>query len=99
MEPHPTVTELAQRHREQYTPKITNRIEVFRSCPNKLIPYALYLHSPSTTLAFYWALLHKWSDGEGSPIPGQTYPTTSVMGVPRVVKPFRTATRTWNSAT
>ena len=45
------------------------------------------------------ALLHKWSDGGGSPIPGQTYPTTSVRGVPRAVKPFRTATRTWNSAT
>lgn len=45
------------------------------------------------------ALLHKWSDGGGSPIPGPTYPTASVMGVPSAVKPFRTATRTWNSAT
>jgi hypothetical protein len=45
------------------------------------------------------ALLHKSGDGQGSPFPGQTYPATSVMGVPSAVKPFRTATRTWNSAT
>lgn len=34
-----------------------------------------------------------------SPFPGQTYPATSVMGVPRAVNPLRTAIRTWNSAT
>jgi hypothetical protein len=45
------------------------------------------------------ALLHKSCDGRASPFPGQAYPATSVMGVPRAVKPFRTATRTWNSAT
>ena len=45
------------------------------------------------------ALLHKSVDGGGSPIPGRTYPTASVTGVPSAVKPFRTATRTWNSAT
>ena len=45
------------------------------------------------------ALLHKSSDDRGSPFPGQTYPTTSVTGMPSAVKPFRTATRTWNSAT
>ena len=45
------------------------------------------------------ALLHKWSDGRGSPFPGQTHPTASVTGMPSAVKPFRTATRTWNSAT
>lgn len=45
------------------------------------------------------ALLHKSPDGRSSPFPGQTYPTTSVTGMPRAVKPFRTATLTWNSAT
>lgn len=45
------------------------------------------------------ALLHKSGDGRASPFPGQTYPATSVTGVPSAVKPFRTATRTWNSAT
>ena len=46
-----------------------------------------------------WALLHKLGDGRASPFPGQTYPATSVTGVPSAVKPFRTATRSWNSAT
>ena len=45
------------------------------------------------------ALLHKSADGRNAPIPGQAYPTTVVTGVPSAVKPFRTATRTWNSAT
>jgi len=45
------------------------------------------------------ALLHKSADGRGSPFLEQTYPTVSVMGVPSAVKPFRTATRIWNSAT
>ena len=43
--------------------------------------------------------MHKSGDGRASPFPGQTYPATSVTGVPSAVKPFRTATRTWNSAT
>ena len=46
-----------------------------------------------------WALLHKSLDGRGSPFPGQTHPTTSVIGVPSAVKPFSTAMRIWNSAT
>ena len=45
------------------------------------------------------ALLHKSDDRRTSPFPGQTYPTVSVTGMPRAVKPFRMATRTWNSAT
>jgi hypothetical protein len=45
------------------------------------------------------ALLHKSAEGRSSPFPGQAYPATSVTGVPRAVKPFRTAIRTWNSAT
>ncbi|SDF36713.1 hypothetical protein PUH89_15030 [Rhodobacter capsulatus] len=45
------------------------------------------------------ALLHKPAAERTSPFPGQTYPATSVMGVPRAVKPLRTATRIWNSAT
>lgn len=45
------------------------------------------------------ALLHKSAEGRSSPFLGQTYPATSVTGVPSAVKPFRTATRTWNSAT
>jgi hypothetical protein len=40
------------------------------------------------------ALLHKWPDGQGFPFPGQTYPTVSVTGMARAVKPFRAATRT-----
>ncbi|WP_167384033.1 hypothetical protein [Cereibacter sphaeroides] len=50
-----------------------------------------------------WALaktlLHKSTDDRHAPFPGHTHPVTSVMGVPSAVKPFRTATRTWNSAT
>jgi hypothetical protein len=45
------------------------------------------------------ALLRKSPDGRGSPFPGQTHPTASVTGMPSAVKPFSTATRTWNSAT
>lgn len=44
-------------------------------------------------------LLHKSADGRVSPCPGQSHPTASVTGMPSAVKPFRTATRTWNSAT
>ena len=47
----------------------------------------------------YTNLLDESPECWTSPIPGQTYPTTSVMGVPSAVKPFSTATRTWNSAT
>ena len=45
------------------------------------------------------ALLHKSAAERTSPFPGQTYPATSVVGVPRAVKPLRTATRIWTSAT
>lgn len=45
------------------------------------------------------ALLHKSVEGRTPPFPGQTYPASSVMGVPSAVKLFRTATLTWNSAT
>ena len=45
------------------------------------------------------ALLHKSADGRTAPSPRRTYPATFVTGMPRAVKPFRTATRTWNSAT
>lgn len=45
------------------------------------------------------ALLHKSGDVLTSPFPGQTYLETSVRGVPSAVNRFRTATRTWNSAT
>ena len=45
------------------------------------------------------ALLHKSPECQSSPFPGRTYPLASVTGVPSAVKPFRTATRTWNSAT
>ena len=64
----------------------------------------IHLHGiqAQAILPYDWrrpALLHKSSDGRSSPFPRQTYPTTSVTGMPRAVKPFRTATRTWNSAT
>ena len=45
------------------------------------------------------ALLHKSGDRRIFPFPGQTHPTASVTGIPSAVKPFRTATRIWNSAT
>ena len=45
------------------------------------------------------ALLHKSAECQSFPFPRQTYPVTSVMGVPIAVKPFKMATRTWNSAT
>ena len=47
----------------------------------------------------WMALLHKLAESQSFPFARQTYPVTSVIGVPRAVKPFRTATRTWNSAT
>jgi hypothetical protein len=53
----------------------------------------------ATGVAGCTALLHKSAGGRSFPIPGQTYPVTSVMGVPRAVKPLSTATLTWNSAT
>ena len=43
--------------------------------------------------------MHKSADGRIFPSPGQTHPTASVTGMPSAVKPFRTATRTWNSDT
>ena len=43
------------------------------------------------------ALLRKSPDGRGSPFPERTHPTASVTGMPSAVKPFSTATRTWNS--
>jgi hypothetical protein len=43
--------------------------------------------------------MHKSAEGRSSPFLRQTYPATSVTGVPSAVKPFRTETRTWNSAT
>ena len=48
---------------------------------------------------FAEALLCKSADGRTAPSPGQTYPMTFVTGMPSAVKPFNTATRTWNSAT
>ncbi|WP_236016625.1 metallophosphoesterase [Salipiger abyssi] len=44
-------------------------------------------------------LLYKSGDGRGSPFPRRTYPTASVTGMPSAVYPFRTAMRTWSSAT
>ena len=41
----------------------------------------------------YEALLHKLAEGQSFPFARQTYPVTSVIGVPRAVNPFRTATR------
>lgn len=46
------------------------------------------------TEPFNWALLHKSAYEQTFPFPGQTYPVTSVVGVPSAVKPLRTATRT-----
>jgi hypothetical protein len=43
-------------------------------------------------------LLHKSGFLRTSPFPDE-HPTVSVTGMPRAVKAFRTATRTWNSAT
>jgi hypothetical protein len=45
------------------------------------------------------ALLHKSAEGQSFPFRRRTYPLASVIGVPSAVKPFGTATRTWNSAT
>ena len=53
----------------------------------------------SASSASRGALLHKSADGRTAPISGQTYPATFVPGMPSAVQPFRTATRTWNSAT
>ena len=40
------------------------------------------------------ALLHKSAEGQRFPLPSQTYPVTSGMGVPCAVKLFKTALRT-----
>lgn len=37
--------------------------------------------------------MHKLAEGQSFPFARQTYPVTSVIGVPRAVNPFRTATR------
>ena len=55
--------------------------------------------TPYILFGFRVALLRKSPDGRTFPFPGRTYATTSVTGLPRAVKPFSTATRTWNSAT
>ena len=54
---------------------------------------------PPSMLFIGMTLLHKSGDGRGSPFPGRTYPTASVTGMPSAVYPFRTAIRTWSSAT
>ena len=54
---------------------------------------------PCPILLYQPALLYKSVEGRTPPFPGQTYPASSVMGVPSAVKLFRTATLTWNSAT
>ena len=56
-----------------------------------------YLRDPGFGLDM--ALLLKSALDQTSPFRGHTYPATSVMGVPRAVKPLSTVTRTWNSAT
>ena len=58
-----------------------------------------FRHRDGEALASDAALLHKSAAERTSPFPGQTYPATSVMGVPSAVKPLRTATRIWTSAT
>ena len=45
------------------------------------------------------AQLHNSTEGRMSAFPGRTYPKTSVTGMPSALKPFRTATPIWNSAT
>lgn len=45
------------------------------------------------------ALLRKSTDDRNSPFPGHTYLMATVVGMPRAVKRFRTATRIWASAT
>ena len=57
------------------------------------------LYAPICKESFHMTLLHRSADGRVSPCPGQSHPTASVTGMPSAVKPFRTATRTWNSAT
>jgi hypothetical protein len=65
--------------------------------PDNLRPVALVHGVRRNGLAM--ALLHKSGDGWASPFRGQTYPATSVTGVPSAVKPFRAATRICASAT
>jgi len=45
------------------------------------------------------ALLHKWPDDQGSPSPGQTYPTVSFTGTASAVNLFSAAMWIWNPAT
>ncbi len=53
----------------------------------------------ATGSILHGTLLHKSAADCPSPFPGQTYPATSVTGMPSAVKPLSTATLTWNSAT
>lgn len=62
------------------------------------VPRALLRDNP-VVFSNLPTLLHKSGDGRGSPFPGRTYPTASVTGMPSAVYPFRTAIRTWSSAT
>lgn len=62
-------------------------------------PLKSAMPSNCVSLSSRVALLHKSADGRSFPFPGRTHPTVSVIGMPSAVKPFKTATRTWNSAT
>ena len=44
------------------------------------------------------ALLHELTYGQGFPFCGRRCSLASMTGMPRAVKPFRTATRIWNLA-
>jgi len=60
---------------------------------------ALQRHAGPVTVWIDGALLHKLVDDRTSPSPDIPTPRPSVMGVPRAVKRFRAATRTWTSVT
>ena len=55
--------------------------------------------SPKLQTAIMGALLHRLTDGQDFPFCGRRYSLASLTGMPRAVKPFRTATRIWNSST
>ena len=72
--------------------------EVSVNVTSSVTPHNLHCSCRQNQRSSWWPLLHKSLDGRGSPFPGQTHPTTSVIGVPSAVKLFSTAMRIWNSA-
>ncbi len=52
---------------------------------NAVVPWEEFRHLLEKSWRIRSALLHKASDGRGSPFPGRIHPTVSVTGMPSAV--------------